>query len=198
MALMFTSTPSIRKAVGLINEVDQGKFPLVVSRILQKLHLKDERTFSEDEEEKLQGTLGMSGPDLELLLQTLEFFLQQSAYHTAKPAALSQQLSQLGMDQDKVDTIVESWTTNGREVIQNLRQRTLMPNQLTDINWRLNLQMAQSTETKQKLPNAMFELGVHREGQEDKEKIRMEFTHDELYQFYNQLETIQKQIDGLS
>ncbi|XP_060558279.1 COMM domain-containing protein 10-like [Ruditapes philippinarum] len=198
MALMFTSTPSIRKAVGLINEVDQGKFPLVVSRILQKLHLKDERTFSEDEEEKLQGTLGMSGPDLELLLQTLEFFLQQSAYHTAKPAALSQQLSQLGMDQDKVDTIVESWTTKGREVIQNLRQRALMPNQLTDINWRLNLQMAQSMETKQKLPNAMFELGVHREGQEDKEKIRMEFTHDELYQFYNQLETIQKQIDGLS
>ncbi|XP_060592294.1 COMM domain-containing protein 10-like [Ruditapes philippinarum] len=121
-----------------------------------------------------------------------------SAYHIAKPAALSQQLSQLGMDQEKVDAIVESWTTNGREVIQNLRQRTLMPNQFTDINWRLNLQMAQSTETKQKLPNAMFELGVHREGQEDKEKIRMEFTHDELYQFYNQLETIQKQIDGLS
>ena len=59
--------------------------------------------------------------------------------------------------------------------------------QLTDINWRLNLQMAQSTETKQKLPNAMFELGVHREGQDEKEKIRMEFTHDELYQFYNQV-----------
>jgi hypothetical protein len=28
--------------------------------------------------------------------------LFQSAYHTAKPAALSQQLPQLGMDQEKV------------------------------------------------------------------------------------------------
>jgi hypothetical protein len=35
-----------------------------------------------------------------------------------------------------------------------------------------------------KLPNAMFELGVHHEGQEDKEKIGMEFTHDELYRGY--------------
>lgn len=58
---------------------------------------------------------------------------------------------------------------------------------LEDINWRLNLQMAQSTETKQKLPNAMFEFGVNQEGQDDKERIRVEFTHDELYQFYNQV-----------
>lgn len=39
--------------------------------------LQDERTFSEEEEEKLQTTLGMDGADIELLIQTLEFFLQQ-------------------------------------------------------------------------------------------------------------------------
>jgi len=31
---------SIRKAVSLINALDQAKFPLLLSRILQKLHLK--------------------------------------------------------------------------------------------------------------------------------------------------------------
>ena len=31
------------------------------------------------------------------------------------------------------------------------------------MNWRLNLQMAQSTVTKMKMPNAMFELGVQNE-----------------------------------
>ena len=45
------------------------------------LVFKDERTFSEDEEEKLQGALDLSGSDLELVLQTLEFFLQQVCYH---------------------------------------------------------------------------------------------------------------------
>ena len=45
------------------------------------LVFKDERTFSEDEEEKLQGALDLSGSDLELVLQTLEFFLQQVCNH---------------------------------------------------------------------------------------------------------------------
>lgn len=181
----------------MINSLDQGKFPLLLSRILQKLHLKDERTFSKDEEDKLQATLGISAQDLELLLQTLEFFIQQAAYHTAKPAVLSQQLTQLDIETSKVDTIVEAWNSSARDVVQRLRQRTLPPNQLEDIKWRLNLQIAQSSQTKQKIPNAMFELAV-RNCDDGKDRICMEFTHDELYRFYNQLETIQKQIDGLS
>ena len=31
---------SIKKAVSLINGIDPGKFPLLLSRILQKLHIK--------------------------------------------------------------------------------------------------------------------------------------------------------------
>ena len=52
--------------------------------------------------------------------------------------------------------------------------------------------MAQSTHTKQKLPNAMFEMGVRNDDSTEtsKEKIRIEFTHDELYQFYNQVKYI--------
>ncbi|XP_052784943.1 COMM domain-containing protein 10-like [Mya arenaria] len=196
--LMFSSTPSIRKAVSIINNLDGSKFPLLLSRILQKLHMKDERTFSEEEEERLQSTLSLEVTDLELLLQTLEFFLQQAAYHAAKPAVLTQQLTQLEMEEDKVTALVEAWTSSGRDVLQKLRQRTLLPHQLDTINWRLNLQMAQSTKTKQKIPNAMLELGVSREERDSNQKIRMEFTHEELYQFYNQLETIQKQLDGLS
>ena len=38
-----------------------------------------------------------------------------------------------------------------------------VPLQLEEINWRLNLQLAQSTQSKMKLPNAMFELGVRDE-----------------------------------
>lgn len=49
--------------------------------------------------------------------------------------------------------------------------------------------MAQASSTKQKLPNAMFEFGVRRDDAQDtdKERIRVEFTHDELYHFYNQV-----------
>lgn len=41
------------------------------------ISFQDERTFSEEEEEKLQGGLDIAASDLDLVLQTLEFFLQQ-------------------------------------------------------------------------------------------------------------------------
>ncbi|KAK7481601.1 hypothetical protein BaRGS_00027117 [Batillaria attramentaria] len=94
------------------------------------------------------------------VLWTLEFILQQAAYHAAKPQVLSQQLQQLELDEDKVKPIVEAWSTSGRDTVSKLRQRTIHPKQLEEVNWRLNLQMAQSSMSKMKLPNAMFEFGV--------------------------------------
>ncbi|XP_071166458.1 COMM domain-containing protein 10-like [Mytilus edulis] len=198
MALMFTATPAIKRAVTLINNLGSSKFPLLLTRILQKLHLKDERTFSEEEEEKLQGSLELAGPELELVLQSLEFFLQQAAYHTAKPGVFSQQLKQIEVEEEKVQVIVEAWANSAKDVITKLRQRTIVPKQLESVNWRLNLQMAQSNKAKMKMPNAMFEFNVTDENTTEKENIKVEFTHDELYMFYKQLETIQKQLDCLS
>ncbi|XP_048735076.1 COMM domain-containing protein 10-like isoform X2 [Ostrea edulis] len=197
MTLNLTATPAIKRAVVHINELDISKFPLLLTRILSKLHLKDERTFSEEEEEKLQSSLSLSDSDLELVIHTLEFILHQAAYHTAKPGVLGQQLQQLEIEDNKVKVIIDAWKNTAADVISKLRQRTIMPKHLEEVNWRLNLQMAQSSKTKMKLPNAMFELAVRDDDSENKEKIRFEMTHDELYTFYNQLETIQKQLDNL-
>jgi len=37
--------------------------------------------------------------------------------------------------------------------------------QLEDINWRLNLQMAQANKAKMKLPNALFEFQLSSSGE---------------------------------
>ena len=47
--------------------------------------------------------------------------------------------------------------------------------------------MAQSNKIKMKLPNAMFEFKVKTNSTTDTDKIRVEFTHDELYEFYNKV-----------
>ncbi|NP_001405739.1 COMM domain-containing protein 10 isoform 6 [Mus musculus] len=39
-ALILPESPSMKKAVPLINAIDTGRFPRLLSRILQKLHLK--------------------------------------------------------------------------------------------------------------------------------------------------------------
>lgn len=90
------------------------------------------------------------------------------------------------------------WTANGKSVAEKLKQRSIAPKQLSDVNWRLNLQVAQSSMTKMKVPNAMFELNLSSGSQCSEEPVHLEFTHGELYAFYNQLETIQNLLDTLS
>ncbi|KAJ8304126.1 hypothetical protein KUTeg_017709 [Tegillarca granosa] len=133
--MVIASTAKVRKRQ-TDEALDSSKFPLLLTRILQKIHLKDERTFSEEEETKLQGVLELPPPDLELIIQTLEFFLHQvrNVYCMSKTC----------------HTIV-IWYKHMLEAI----------------NWRLNLQMAQSMKTKMKMPNAMFELDVKNENKED-------------------------------
>lgn len=188
----------LKKAVELINGLDTAKFRLLLSRIVQKLHLRDERAFSEEEEIKLQGALELEANDLHVVLETAAFILEQAAYHNAKAQLLTQQLLDIQLADEKVQALVNLWTANGKSVAEKLKQRSISPKQLSEVNWRLNLQMAQSSMTKMKLPNAMFELNLSSGSQCSEEQVHLEFTHGELYAFYNQLETIQNQLDTLS
>lgn len=49
------------------------KYPITDIFVL----FQDERTFSEEEEEKLQSSLSLTDGDLELVIHTLEFILHQ-------------------------------------------------------------------------------------------------------------------------
>ncbi|XP_074923269.1 COMM domain-containing protein 10 [Chelonoidis abingdonii] len=145
-APIIPESSSIKKAVLLINMIDPGRFPRLLSRILQKLHLKAESSFSEEEEEKLQAAFSVEKQDLHLVLETISFILEQ----------------------------------------------------LETIGWQLNLQMAQSTQAKLKSPQAVLELGMSNEDSKKLEKVFVEFSHQELFEFYNKLETIQAQLDSLT
>lgn len=197
MALMFVETPSLKKAVGLINDLAPSKFPLLIQRVLQKLHLTNERSFTQDEEDKLQSVFDVDGRDLKLILETITFFLQQAAYHLAKPAVLSQQLQNVGLNEEKTSVIAKAWQSSGKVVVECLRETSFYPRQLEDINWRLNLQMSQASKARTKVPNALFELGIH-SGTQSVEKVQIDMTHEELFDFYKQLETIQGQLDALN
>ncbi|EDV26314.1 uncharacterized protein TRIADDRAFT_54176 [Trichoplax adhaerens] len=196
---MFQATANIKGAVSLINQLDTERFPLLLVRILQKLHVKEGRIFTEEEENKLQTSLGIEEKkDLQLILDILSFIFEQAVYHVAKPAVLKQQLLNIDLDEVKVDAFIEAWSTNAKNVIDRVRQRNFINNQLEDINWQLNLQLAQSEKTKMKAPNAILELGIRSEDKNTKEKVHVEFSHAELYDFYDKLEIIQSQLDSLN
>ena len=61
----------------------------------------------------------------------------------------------------------QSWASQGRAVVERLRGRTFFPTQLDGINWRLNLSMAQASQSKMKLPNAQFECQWYKDRRGD-------------------------------
>ncbi|XP_061278990.1 COMM domain-containing protein 10 isoform X1 [Bos javanicus] len=162
-ALILRESPSMKKAVSLINEIDIGRFPRLLTRILQKLHLKAESSFSEEEEEKLQVAFSLEKQDLHLVLETISFILEQAVYHNVKPAALQQQLESIHLRQDKAEAFASAWSSMGQETIEKFRQRILAPHKLETVGWQLNLQMAHSAEAKLKSPQAVLQLGVSNE-----------------------------------
>ncbi|XP_035236051.1 COMM domain-containing protein 10 [Anguilla anguilla] len=198
MASIIKETPSIKEAVTHINAIDINKFSRLLSRILQKLHLKAERSFSEEEEEKLQSALSLDKQALGLVLETISFILEQAAYHNVKPAALQQQLAGVHLDPDKVDALSQAWASAGPDTVEKFRHGIFAPKKLEHVGWQLDLQMAQSSQAKLKSPHAVLELGIGGEEAENAEKLFVEFSHQELLQFYNKLETIQGQLDSLT
>ncbi|XP_036704074.1 LOW QUALITY PROTEIN: COMM domain-containing protein 10-like [Balaenoptera musculus] len=198
-ALILQESPSMKKAVSLINEIDIGRFPRLLTRILQKLHLKAENSFSEEEEERLQAAFSLERQDLHLVLATISFILEQAVYHHMKPTALQQQLENIHLRQDKAEAFVNAWSSMGQETVEKFRQRILTPHKLETVDgWQLNLQMAHSAQAKLKSPQAVLQLGVSNEGSKSLKKVLVEFSHKELFDFYNKLVTIQAQLDSLT
>ncbi|XP_013789053.1 COMM domain-containing protein 10-like [Limulus polyphemus] len=191
---LFNKTSRLTQAVELVNGLDDSKFPLLLSRILQKIHLKDEETFTPEEESKLQVSLSLDKLELKFVLECLSFILEQAAYHLAKPNVLSQQLKQLKMNEKKVSAVVDAWTNNAKEVTKKLRERTLAPKELSSVSWELHMELAQSNLIKQKRLLGLIELGLT---PETEDKIQIQFDHKQLFSFYKQLETIQSQLDSL-
>jgi len=139
----FVATTNLKRAIQLINDLDTARFGKLLQRIIQKIHLRDERSFTEAEEEKLQTAFQLNTDEIEAVLETLAFILEQAAYHSAKPAVVQQQLESIELSEEKITAIVDLWTEHGATVIANLRKRSVAPKQLDSIKWRLNLQMAE-------------------------------------------------------
>ncbi|TNN29103.1 COMM domain-containing protein 10 [Liparis tanakae] len=128
MKVMIREQPAkIKEAVTFINAIDGNKFSRLISRITQKLHLKDKRTFSEEEEEKLQAALSLDKQALNLVLETSAFILEQAVYNNMKPASLQQQLEAVHLDPDKAEVFSRRWAAAGPELVEKLKHSTFAP-----------------------------------------------------------------------
>ena len=90
-------TTKFKSAVEKINQIDTGKFPLVLTRIIQKLHLKEDSIFDGKEEAQLCKMLGMSEADLDTVISACSYIFEQAAYDQVAVGALEENLLTVGM-----------------------------------------------------------------------------------------------------
>eukprot|EP01137_Pigoraptor_chileana_P012591 Opistho-2@65133 len=193
---LFVATAAFKAALELINGLDDTKLPLVLVKIVQRLHLK-EHTFSPEEKEQLVEVLEIEDTDLESVVETSSFIFEQSAYLNVKPDALGRHLIASGASEEKAQTFSAVWAREGSKYVSRLRDQPFFPTRLSSVNWSLNLQMSTASLAKLKSPAAFFDLGLDGETGE-KDHVRIEFNHAQLLNLYNQMETVQEQLDQLS
>lgn len=188
-------TPRLESGLQLSNKVDNGKFRLLVNRICQTLQADCTKIFSDEEEEKLQASLDLSKDNLLIFLDALVSIYKQAAGNIVKPSVLEAALKEVfKINDDKIQILSHAWVTYGKGIVANLRQQSVFPVQVTDIDWSLNIQTSSSSVKKDVRPVALLEMSLT--GQQNT-KLTLEFNKKELTDLYDNLEKIQAQLDAL-
>ncbi|KAL0271673.1 UNVERIFIED_CONTAM: hypothetical protein PYX00_008690 [Menopon gallinae] len=193
---MIERTAELEKAVQVMNVIEEGKFPLLLNRIAQFLSSDtSSKPFTDAEESKLESSLEISAKEVQLVINGILEIFNKCAYHKIKPSLLGEDLEKtLKLQQKKAEAFTQVWTVFAKAIVENLKQKSFLP-QLSHMAYSLSIATASDIETKEKMLRAQLQLGLTNDKMRD--DINIEFTHDELYSFYQRLEQIQDQLDGL-
>ncbi|KAL6068525.1 COMM domain-containing protein 10 [Balamuthia mandrillaris] len=200
MTSLFNLSERFQAAIQLINGIDDKRFPLFLDRIAQKLHLREGSPFTDAEEEALQKALQLTLQELHTVIDSCSLLLEQAAYHTLTTPRFAEELKAASLKRSKIEAFGGVWDQHKDNLLEELRNRTVVPSTVQDVDWQLNLAINHSEHTaaeRLKQPVALFQLNLRNSDLARNEKIRLEFTHDELSQFFSQLDAIQDQLDAL-
>merc|ERR1711916_51470 len=136
---LFVLTDKFKETVEYINSIEDSKFPLLLKRIIQKLHLQGESFFSPEEEEQLQNMMGLNASQLHLVLETSAYIYEQSAYNGVNPSNLVRELNSSGFEENKSMAFGKLWKDSGANYVETLRKRSFFPHILSNVDYRLHL-----------------------------------------------------------
>ena len=191
-----------------INVISVDKFSKLLQRIIQKLHIRDERLFTVEEETQLKTVFNLTDETLRLVIDVCCYIFEQAAFSGIGPEPLYETLLEAGIDELHSKVIGRLWAAEALNFINKLKSRTLGSKSLLETRYHMNLIMADSILSKQHEPTAIFEFTLSNPETNDTtnttnntnntEKLCAEFSHQELYGLFNDLERIQAQLDNLS
>jgi len=199
--MSFKVASRFREAAAVINTLPTDKFPHLLTRVLGKLHLRNARLFTEEEEDKMKTLFALNDESLRMVLDCCCYIFEQAAFSATGPEPLYDILLSAGFDEAHGKVLGRMWAAEAADFIAKLKERTLGSNALLETAYHLNLVTSQSELNKLHEPTAIFEFSLsqgvgEKEGVGEKQAV--EFSHQELYQFFGDLEKIQHQLDSLA
>ncbi|XP_066588869.1 COMM domain-containing protein 10 isoform X2 [Prorops nasuta] len=195
MTNWITISPQLRQGMNIANQVDIGKFRLLISHICQSLQSsKNLKVFSEEEEEKLLLSLDLNKEDLKILLDTIILVYSKAACNLIKPNDVESFIKEFNLSEEKTSAFFTAWVAYGKGIIDNLRNSSIFPIQVKDIHWNLNVRSSSSLISKDITPIALLQLSL---AGAKPPKLTVEMDKSDLIELYNSLEKIQSQLDSL-
>ena len=175
------------------NDMKPRQFAQMLRRLAIALKDRDNVPFSEDEVQILLEQFSLSPSELESLFSACQYVLQQAAAFSFNSDKIEIYAQQCGLTPETSQCFSAVWDAEGEDLINSLKQRTVTDNVLSSTNWRLNLKAAEKGEAPTKTPVMLLDLNV-----EGKNPITIQFNHEELSKFYEQIELIQREVDRLT
>ena len=201
--MSFSVGTKFRKAGVCANQIPLEKFPQLLTRVTKKLHLKNETLFSKEEEEQLCSLFDLNQEALDLVLSASCYIFEQAAFTGSGPEALYTILLDAGFDDSHAKVICRIWATAGSDYVAKLKTRPLGTAALVDTDYHLNVNMSSNSLQRLQEPTALFELSISDpKASSDTSgmtnKLGLEFCREQLYDFFNDLERVQAQLDKLT
>ncbi|GAB0097402.1 uncharacterized protein DMENIID0001_130390 [Sergentomyia squamirostris] len=192
MAWIRVSKP-LQECILRINELEDEKFTQILAFVYE---FKVVQGSPENVEEALQKLLELTNLDDELLLmtiKTLSHVFKRALKFIMKPTRLQADLNKvLGFEEKKAEAVIKYWIQTQKTILDRLATDSGPTNELCDISWNLDVDLASEAKEKEKTPVGIIKLKTS-----DGDTITLEENHAQLSQFFDQLEEITQELDNL-
>uniref|UniRef100_A0A7S3K4B9 COMM domain-containing protein n=1 Tax=Aureoumbra lagunensis TaxID=44058 RepID=A0A7S3K4B9_9STRA len=203
---------STTKPVEVVNGISADALGSIAKRLIRRLGDSSfSRLLDEDEERQAINTLKINEADLNALVQFSAYVFEEAAYQTQEPDSFEAHLNEsLGVLPKHASVMRNVWESEATAYIGRLREKHLLGSKiLSDTTWTTHLCVATSdddpastkgpprskSDKKNTQATSVFNLHMNNDSEPP---LAIEFSHQELYAFFQKLQDIQHGIDSLS
>ncbi|KAH0792939.1 COMM domain-containing protein 10 [Histomonas meleagridis] len=187
------SNSQLQAALKIPEKIQPRQFAQILRRLAIALETQNPSPFSEDEVQILLEQFEMTPTEFDAMFSSCLYVLQQAACFSFDSEKTQVYASQCGANESTAECFSAVWDAEGDNLIETLKQRTISGTTLESTSWRLNLKTAEQNVGVTRDPVMLLDLNLNNE-----KPISIQFDHEGLSKFYQEIEKIQQQIDSLT